>query len=414
MVIVSFISGKIQYDAYKAAEKEVRRSDYYKQILMGREFVEERCLFAYTNEIDKQWFTLSEKARKIMFRAKLKNELKTYNITVITGIICFSMVSVLLSALLTGAMTIGVFISFANIAFQNVRNLTWELSDGTRNLSRCINYMKDVKFFYELEGDERVLSNAEPMVEDHCDVEFQNVTFRYPNTEKYILKDVTMKLENGCHYAFVGINGAGKTTLTKLLMGFYDEYEGNILINGRNIKTYKPSELKGMISTVFQDFARYGISLRDNIVLGDIENITDSTIISALKTVDLENTAESLPNGLDTVLGKISGDDDLSGGQWQRVAISRTLVRNVPLVILDEPTASLDPVAENEMFSLFDKVQKGRTTIFITHRLGSARFADKILVLDDGCIKEEGKHDELMALDGLYASMFLQQRSWYV
>ena len=416
MVIVSFISGRIHYNADVEADKYVRRADYYNQILMDREYAEERTLFSYTDAINKKWFDLFEKARKTRLRANAKNNIKMYIISFVIGIACFSMTAVLLLTLLSGAVTIGIFIGFSNAAFQNVRNLGWELSYGTKNLAKSMSYMKDLKSFYELSGNEKYLESAKHNVSGHCDIEFHNVSFKYPNTEKFILRNLSLKIENGRHYAFVGTNGAGKTTFTKLLLGFYTGYEGDILINGRNIKEYEQSELKGLIAAVFQGFARYKISVKDNVAVSDLEHNTDEKIISVLEKVGLDISSASISNGLNTVLGKLEGDDDdMSGGQWQKIAICRTLVReDVPLMILDEPTAALDPIAENEIYSLFDNIQKGKTTIFITHRLGSARFADKILVLNDGYIKEAGTHDELINVNGLYADMFTKQRSWYI
>ena len=414
MLIISFISGKIQYDAHIETEKYVRRADYYKRLLMEREYTDERCLFSYSDAINKKWFELFEKARKITFRVNLKNQIKMNVMSIVIGLFGLSMVIVLLPPLLGGAITIGIFVAFSNAALRNVRDLTGDLSEGTRYIAGCMGYMKDLKKFYELPDNEKYLSTSKTAPVNHCDIEFRNVSFCYPGTEKYILKDFSAKLENGLHYALVGVNGAGKSTLTKLLFGLYDEYEGDIIINNKNMKEYDPSELKEMLSIVFQDFARYKISVRDNAALCDLENISDEKITSTLKIVGLEGEISSLSNNLDTVLGKLGGDEDLSGGQWQRLAITRALVKDAPLMILDEPTASLDPIAENEIYSLFDGIHKNKTTIFITHRLGSARFADKILVLDAGFVKEQGTHDELMALDGLYTNMFNQQRSWYI
>ena len=224
-----------------------------------------------------------------------------------------------------------------------------------------------------------------------------------------------MKLYNGKHYAFVGVNGAGKTTITKLLTGMYDDFEGKILIDGKSIREFTTSELKGLFSVVYQDFAKYYISLKENIGLGNVHGVSDEEITEALESIGLAELVEELPNGLDTPLGKIKeGSVDISGGQWQRIAIARTIANKAPVHILDEPTAALDPIAESNIYSIFSKISRGKWTIFITHRLSAARLADEIFVIADGRVCEKGSHSELMEKQGVYAEMFEAQRSWYL
>jgi ATP-binding cassette subfamily B protein len=216
------------------------------------------------------------------------------------------------------------------------------------------------------------------------------------------------------HYAFVGINGAGKTTITKLLTGLYDNYTGDIFIDGRNLRDLKQAELKALFSIVYQDFAKYQISMIDSIGIGNIQGVSEKEILNAVHILGLDEAASKLPEGLNTPLGKIKEKGiDLSGGEWQRVAIARTLVSRAPLHILDEPTAALDPVSESEVYELFGKISKGQSTIFITHRLGAARLADEIFVIANGCVAEQGSHIVLMNKGGIYAEMFEAQRGWY-
>ena len=221
-------------------------------------------------------------------------------------------------------------------------------------------------------------------------------------------------MKKNLHYAFVGINGAGKTTLTKLLTGMYDNYEGEIRINGRNIRDYELSELKALFAVVYQDFAKYSITIRDNIALGDVNHLDEERIGRAVSLAGLKDTIHMLPQGMDTYLGKIKeGGVDLSGGEWQRLAIARALYNPAEVRILDEPTAALDPVAESNIYEMFGQISRGISTIFITHRLGAAKLADNIIVINDGAVAEQGKHEELMKMGGSYAEMFESQRSWY-
>ena len=210
----------------------------------------------------------------------------------------------------------------------------------------------------------------------------------------------------------MGANGAGKTTLTKLLTGQYDEYEGTIRVAGRDLRDFTAAEKKALFSVVYQDYAKYYVTLREAVALGDLREGARPDVESALRAVELDTA--KLPQGIDTPLGKIrEGGVDLSGGEWQRTALARCLVSPAPVRILDEPTAALDPMAESRVYEQFGHISEGHTTLFITHRLGAARLADEILVLADGHVAEHGSHEVLMQKAGLYAEMFESQSAWY-
>jgi len=247
-------------------------------------------------------------------------------------------------------------------------------------------------------------------------LEFRNVRFKYPGGEAFILDGLSFKLEAGRHYAFFGRNGAGKTTITKLLTGLYSGYNGEIFINGKELRAYPAGAVKALFSVVYQDFAKYYIPMKDNIRAGDIAGMDlDIRIQEVIQPAHLGDLVEELKDGLDTSLGKIKANgQDISGGQWQRIAIARSLLSRAPVKILDEPTAALDPVGESRVYEEFERLMAGKTTIFISHRLGSTKLADEILVIDGGKIAERGSHGELMAKAGQYAAMFEAQRSWYL
>jgi ATP-binding cassette subfamily B protein len=272
--------------------------------------------------------------------------------------------------------------------------------------------MKDLTAFVALSEAKDALTepDAEPIAFDS--LEFRNVRFRYPGGDRLILDGLSFKLEAGRHYAFVGKNGAGKTTITKLVTGLYTEYGGEILINGKELREYPAGTLKALFSVVYQDFAKYYIAMKDNISLGDVH--TKGKEVQAAHLAGLDETIASLKYGIDTPLGKILKDgQDISGGQWQRVAIARSLISRAPVKILDEPTSALDPISESRIYSDFEKLMRGKTTVFVSHRLGSTKLADEILVIDEGKIMERGAHDVLMAANGQYAGMFEAQRGWY-
>jgi len=202
--------------------------------------------------------------------------------------------------------------------------------------------------------------------------------------------------------------------LARLVLRMYDNYEGEILLNGKPLRDWSVQQVKTMTAAVFQSFSRYDISLADNIAAGAGFTVGEDEIDQAIATVGLAGMADSLPEGKHTLLGKVHpGGVELSGGQWQRIAIARIMVSRARLKILDEPTAALDPMAEFEMYEQFDKISRDATTIFISHRLASAKLADEIFVLENGSITEQGSHDSLMARGGQYAHMFESQRGWY-
>ena len=244
---------------------------------------------------------------------------------------------------------------------------------------------------------------------------FDNVYFTYPHTNNEILKGISMEFYPNQHISLVGENGAGKSTIIKLLCKLYKPDSGKITINGIDINDLSVADLKRAYSVVFQDYAMYSLSLRENIAFGDINQIeNDDVIIAALQQGLSSDVLKELRGNLDANLGKIEEDGvDLSRGQWQRIAISRACLSNSAFVILDEPTASLDPIAETEMYQAFSSLLSQKGSLMISHRLASAKLADIIYVINDGTIKEKGTHKELIAQKGLYESMFNAQSSWY-
>lgn len=277
-------------------------------------------------------------------------------------------------------------------------------------------YLNDVGVFLDMEEKED--ADAQPIKIPGFQVEtieFVNVSFRYPGREEYVLKNCSFVLQGNKCYAVVGKNGAGKSTLTKLLTGLYIDYEGQILINGKDLREYQYGEVKWMFSVVFQDFARYALSFRDNILVGNVNENNEQRLEQILEKLELESCVQELPWGLDSQLGKLEKDGvDLSGGQWQKLAIARLLYSQAPINILDEPTAALDSKAEAKVYEMFRQVNEEKFTILVTHRLGAARMADEILTLDQGRIVEQGTHNALAGLEnGLYKEMFDSQRRWY-
>lgn len=412
-------SGKATYDAERLVSKYNRKVDYLSGVLRGRESVDERSLFGYCTAVNEKWEEQYETARKIRLKVDAKYFVKMKLGSVITAMLSIFIILIFINPVLTGALTVGMFISMTNSVFDLIQMMSWQLSYLISQLATSREYLKDLSAFVALDDIEGATDEPSESPVALNTIEFKNVSFKYPGTDNYILKDISFTIEKGKHYAFVGVNGAGKTTITKLITGLYDEFEGDILINSKNIREYDHKDLKALCSVVYQDFAKYFIPFKDNISLGNINNMNnnlhENVINHAIKTIDLEEVVEKLPKGIHTPLGKIKSDgQDISGGQWQRIGMARSIVSKAPLRILDEPTAALDPISESRLYEKFEEISKGGTTIFISHRLGSTKLANEIFVIGDGTIVEKGSHEDLMSIKGAYADMYESQRSWYL
>lgn len=288
-----------------------------------------------------------------------------------------------------------------------------------RNVSQLFDQGLYVQEMFEvLDIESKIIEPAQAIkvnVHKASKIEFRNVSFSYPGTKKKVLDNFSLTIKPGQKIAFVGENGAGKTTIIKLLARFYDVNEGEILINGKNLKELDLSTWYKTLGVLFQDFVKYEYPLKDNIYFGKIfapENIQE--IIKAAKLSGADSVASQLPHGYNQILGRtFEGGLELSAGQWQKVALARGFLRDAPILILDEPTAAIDAKAEFEIFDRVEQLSKDKSLIIISHRFSTVRNANKIYVIDKGKIKEEGTHKELIKLGGIYATLFNLQAKGY-
>ena len=407
-------SGRSNYEASKEAQKHTRRAGYLQGLLSGRDNIEERALFGYADELNKRYKEKYFTAYKTILATQRSNFIKMRGSSIIISLISILIAGALIPPLVSGKITIGMFTSLVSASFGLVRTMSWQLINVASELSNSREYIRDLTAFSKLSETPEVIALPSDYISEPKCVEFCNVSFSYPGMDLLILKNFSLKLFAKKHYAFVGVNGAGKSTIIKLLIGLYDNYSGDILIDGKNLRDFPQQDLKALFSVVYQDFAKYQIMMKDSIGIGNMQGAPLENITDAINILGLNDTVSKLPEGLNTPLGKIKENGaEISGGEWQRVAIARSLVSPSPIHILDEPTAALDPVAESEVYELFSKISKDQSTIFITHRLGAARIADEIFVIADGYVAEQGTHQELLSKGGIYAEMFESQKGWY-
>lgn len=312
-------------------------------------------------------------------------------------------------------MTLGTFafmvgaIGGANGHLQVIFSLFSDIADQAL-------FLRDLVLFLEehptIQSPVQPISMPKPIRKG---LEFENVTFQYPGSDRKVLDGLHFRILPGQRIALVGANGEGKTTMVKLIARLYDPTEGRILLDGRDIREYDIDEYRREIGIIFQDFIRYDLPVRENIGAGNIGKMEDDdALIEASEKSNLGAILNRLPNGLDQMLGRrFEGGVDLSGGEWQRVALARAYLKDAQILILDEPTAALDPMAEAEMFEQFAQLTKNRMALFISHRFSTVRMADRIVVMSEGKILEDGTHDQLLKAEGVYTKLFDLQAASY-
>jgi ABC-type multidrug transport system fused ATPase/permease subunit len=419
--IVLFIP--IAWFSYKATDmmrtmmagqsSEERRMNYFGTLLSGKASLFELKIFRAVPYIAGKWRRSAKQVLDERIRTTVRSEMFYLASTVILKIWTILIIAWLVVSVIRGSVSLGFFMAVIT-ASSGIFDSVWNAAH-TYQMIRSNSLA--VESFLEFLGLEEtfpegraadVPDTADTAESEQRGIVFRDVHFAYPGTE--VLRGLSFEIKPGERAAIVGENGAGKSTIIKLLLGLYRPGSGGIFIDGRNIDSISDKEISAEFAVVFQDYGSYQLTLRENVALGDISKLNDDeSITGALELAGADTIA-----ALDAPLGKIEDNGiDLSGGQWQRIALARSYLRNAPYIILDEPTASLDPIAESRMYENFAGRMRNRGCIMISHRLASAKMADKILVLDKGVIVETGSHAELIGAGGLYAAMYHAQSAWY-
>ena len=409
ILVIARKGGKAIYLKDAAITKMTRRQYYLSNVLVGREAAAERTLFGYADHVNKE-FSASHLKRSNANTKSLAVEQSAINACgLIVNIFVLAAVFVLLVPLGDNTLSHGLYVSLVGALIGLGRIIVGTVAKLVRDTYEHIEYMQDFTRFFALPETDAVKNENEKTALFNR-LEIRNLRFRYTPESHYVLDGVNLTVESGKSYSLIGHNGAGKSTLTKILLGLYRDFDGEILLNGLDIANYSADELRQIFSIVYQDFAKYYIPLGSNITLGHEQG----DIETAIRLAELDDVVAKLPNKADTPLGKIYDNGmDVSGGEWQKIAIARALYANTPFMILDEPTASLSPMTESKLYKRFAEITKNKTSLLISHRLGSTKLSDVLFVLDNGVIAETGTHDELMAVNGIYSEMFKSQRSWY-
>lgn len=415
---VAYIYRKKAFDYIRMRSKDRRQLAYYSGLITNKDLVKEIRIFSLSDLFIERYNQTFKKYFKGLKKIYLKEGFWNMLISFLSALSHCALFLFVAWRVWLGKIKVGNYSLYTGAlnsitsGLNSIISSTSTVYEGTLFIDNLIVFMEEKP---------TILTNTEKTeeVKRHIphEIEFRNLSFKYPGTERYVIKDLNVTIKAGDTVALVGVNGAGKTTLIKLITRLYDPTEGEILLDGKNLKEYDPEELYKIYGIIFQDFGKYAVTVSENIAFGEIEK--DIDIDKVKESAEQSNATEfisRLPKEYDTPLMRYFEEDgiELSIGQWQKLSVARAFYSDSDILILDEPTASLDAIAEQEIYDQFDSLRKNKTTIFVSHRLSSATTADVIFVLDNGVLTECGTHSELMAKGGTYNKLFTTQAGRYL
>lgn len=411
LIKISSRGAKETYDQSKALNEKGRYVQMLDSVLLGKESAKERYLFDYSDYYNKIDYDTFSEITSAEFAVQKRWFIRSKTFSSVFSLIVLVVALVLLKPIAGGTMTFGIYSSVIALVASLVNTVGWVIPNTMDTFISSSLFFKDFYKFMDFEEESEGLERPET-VPAFKSLEFRDVHFTYPGTDREILKGMNFKMDEGHHYSLVGENGSGKSTVIKLMLGLYDNYDGQILINGKDARELPLNIRRSIFSAIFQDYVIFGTSIKNNIAMGFKDR--ETKVDDAIDDLDLREMINKMPDGVETEIGKLDDKGlDLSGGQRQRIALARAIVSDSPVVILDEPTAAMDPMTESKLYEKMGKITKGRTTVFISHRLGSTSLSDKIFLFKNGQVFEEGTHDEMMAKNGDYYAMYSSQKEWY-
>jgi ATP-binding cassette subfamily B protein len=410
------ILSRLEFNFVVEQVPRMRLRNYLRSLQVERDAAKEVRAFALTEALRARF----DRVYVEYLTALRQHVRRRLTVSLITNVLSATAIAVTLIFLIWLVARGDLDLAAAGAAIVAVRMIAGQLTGlfgGVQKVFESSLYLDDLDEFLAMKPTAQSLEMAgDPAPHGFATLKAEELTFSYPETDRPALRGASLTVNAGEIVALVGENGSGKTTLAKLLAGLYEPARGVIRWDGVDVAKYQRNSLRESIALIFQDFIRYQLTARENIGFGRVENVTDADKITrAAQQAGAHEFLERQPNGYETILSRMfKGGKDLSIGQWQRVAIARAFFRDAPFVILDEPTASLDPRAEHALFEALRELLADRTVLFISHRLSTVRSADRIYVLHDGEIIEHGTHDELIALGGRYAELFNLQAAAYL
>lgn len=416
--VVNFIYRKKNFNYMRRRSKDRRQMNYYSNLLVNKDMVKEVRMYDLSDTFIGRFKEVFTRYYRGLCRLIVSENAWHIFFGILSGGVNLLFFALIALRVFTGEMQIGDYTLYTG-AIMSVATCVGTLIttsatiyEGTLFIDNLIAFMKEEQTVSPTIKPAREISRGE----GHTIV-FEKVCFRYPGMDHDVLHNVNLTIESGQTVVLVGLNGAGKTTLIKLLTRLYDPTEGRILLDGKDLKEYDLKSLYAMFGIIFQDFGKYAVTVEENIRFGDLRKEADmEEVKQAAEQSAAKEYIEALPKGYDTPLMRIFEPDgaELSIGQWQKLAVARAFYADSDVLILDEPTASLDPMAEQEIFNQFDRLRADKTTIFVSHRLSSATVADQIVVLGRGGVLENGTHAELMERRGAYYELFTTQAKRYM
>jgi len=416
--IINFVYRKKNHQYVFKRSKDRRQMNYYSDVIVNKDMVKEVRMLGLTDNFISRYKEVFKRYFGGLKKLILQEFFWNLGATILaTAVNCVLFVYIA-RGVFAGEYQIGnysLYTGALNSIASGISTLittTASIYEGTLFINNMIAFMKEEPHIVSSLEKPRPVNRGS----GHTIV-LEDVSFRYPGTERNVINHVNLTIHPGETIVMVGLNGAGKTTLIKLLTRLYDPTEGRILFDGYDIKEYDPKELYSIFGIVFQDYGKYAVSVRDNIMFGEIDQEpNEQRVYDAAEQSNASGFIDSLPDKYNTPLMRYFEENgiELSIGQWQKLAIARAFYADSDILILDEPTASLDPIAEQEIFNQFDELRADKASIFVSHRLSSATTADTIIVLKDGALIEKGSHAELMASKGEYYTLFSTQAKRYI
>ena len=406
---------RIMYSWQRKRTQLERQSMYLAWMLTNELFAKEVRLFDLGHWFSQEYKQIRTKLYREKLRLSTRRAIAFFLAQAFAGIFVFSIFAYIIYQTIQGVLLLGDLVLYYQALQRGQNNLKATLTNFS-GLYEDNLFLANLYEFLDLKP--RVKEVEQPKIipqKIRGEIAFNNVSFKYADSARQALKDINLTIKPGETIALVGENGSGKTTLIKLLCRLYDPTDGNITIDGIDIKMFKIADLRRQVSVIFQDYAKYHFSAEENIRLGNIEvGAKDSNIYTAAMYSGAHEVITKLPQGYDTVLGKLfDTGEELSIGQWQKVALARAFLRDSQIIVLDEPTSAMDPKAEYEVFCKFRELVKDQAAILITHRLSTVKMADRIYVIDNGSIVESGSHQQLIRKEGTYARLFNIQAQNY-